>query len=89
VSCKRKAGKQGGLSEARQDTEATQAAAALFIEFLEPKVIMARVNGAFLDALLLLLLLSVQTLPLVAAGDPRKYSKMLKTCSRLSGKLCI
>lgn len=70
MSCKRKAGKQGGLSEARQDTEATQAAAALFIEFLEPKVIMARVNGAFLDALLLLLLLSVQTLPLVAAGDP-------------------
>ncbi|XP_029324091.1 contactin-associated protein-like 3 [Mus caroli] len=31
---------------------------------------MARVNGAFLDVLLLLLLLSVQTLPLVAAGDP-------------------
>lgn len=41
---------------------------------------MAWVAEAFLDVFLLLLLrLSAQMGPLVAAGDPRKYSEMLKT----------
>ena len=60
---------------------------------------MAWVAGVFLNVLLLLLLpllpplllllLSAQMGPLVAAGDPRKYSKMLKTWTTLFGNLCI
>lgn len=50
---------------------------------------MAWVAGAFLDVLLLLLLSSAQMGPLVAAGDPCKVSKMLKTWATLFGKLCI